>query len=1200
MRFSDLSTEQQAAIRAPGPLLLRAGAGTGKTEVLAHRFVALVAGDLEGRAPLSPDRIAAITFTEKATADMRSRIASVLDERLAEESSVELARHLDAPRRTLALAPISTIHGFCLKLLRENPLACGLDAGFAVLAEHEEEFLFGQVVTDSLADAVRSDLPGARDLVAARSLDRAAQEMQALVDELGHLGQAAEWVRERLAETRRTIAASQRELSLAASELAERIDALLNAGRQAAPNKIEPLAAQWDHYRELIQKLSHFAADFKLIAELRRLCDLMPDARSPLKAEVLAVRELLERTNNALGLKGNLVEAMGLMAAEQTIPPAAELLIQILDALDLAKTTRRAATFGDILNRARQLLVSQPDVLSRYRSSLRAVLVDEYQDTDAVQDAIVRTLCESPGRSDPPELFIVGDEKQSIYRFRGATVALFNAAARRLSVRALRENLRAVPNLVCFANGLGAALMGTAPAEHVAATDHAREVDFHVCWNDEYRLCAKRTGAEEPSLELFVMAQEDDRKRRAGDRRVIEARALARHIMKILAQGRTVVDRSSKAPRPARYGDVAFLLRAFTDVELYERALREAGVPYYTVSGRGFFSRREIIDAASLLAALDDPSDELSLAAALRSPFFGLSDRCLLEIALRVRGGDEQAPAGSLGALVYGPEPSFDWLTDERPEAERAFRIMRELRALYGRIPLAKLLSRLYELTDIEAVMLGLRDGKQRVANLRKFREVALEFDSGHLSDLGHFIDHVRRLTEQPPREGQAQIATEDDDVVRLMTIHAAKGLEFPIVVIPDLGRGSGNDSPRFALSPKHGVLACAAIGAGYAELPNRLMSEYRQRVAQEEKEEAARLLYVAVTRARDLLILSDAGNTRNWAAQIRDFIGADTVAKFASSNQPAATATVAGVTLTLRRCATEPPPPAQPIVIADDDAQRARFRELAAKRLSFEPPEQTELLVTATELAGFAQCPRRYLLRDMLGVPENGEWLGTGDAALALGTVAHSVLERAGDNLAAEDIPAFVNELVGRLCTGTAIGTAEQSELSRDLVRYLAAPRPAGEQILERELPFFLRVAAGDCTLFVRGKIDALVRSPTAALLVRDYKYSRPSAGNLAAYRRQMEPYMLAVAQAYGEKQVAAELVFLRGKTETVRLPSLSAGEIESRLAQAASEIRTARRLEQFDKRPSQAAQCREFGCGYTGVCWGRVSNFEHNNAPR
>ncbi|HTQ25558.1 MAG TPA: UvrD-helicase domain-containing protein, partial [Candidatus Binataceae bacterium] len=1126
----ELTEEQRDAVYAAGNALVRAGAGSGKTEVLSQRFVALVAGDIAGREPLAPERIAAITFTEKATADMRRRIADVLDDRIAREGDAVRRAALVRARRTLGLARISTIHAFCARLLREFPIEAGVDPGFEVLDEYQSvTFLQGRCC-ELLADAVRKQEPGAIRLVGARGLYGFKNRNGAIgivlqaIGESARLGKSPRWIREIAEATAAKLREYGARIPALRSELFDLVGQLLavrDAGG-ATGKKLQELRDTWPSLQPAIEAFGAESdpADRSVFDDLRLV---LPTAQSKkVKELVYAIRG-----NDEPGVIPAILDAYGGARAAQPTLEIAALIGDLGAKLEQRKRAERAVTFDDLLILAARLLRRHPEAAARYRRALGALLVDEYQDTDPIQDEVVRLLT-SEG-SAAPELFIVGDEKQSIYRFRGADVTVFNRERGPLLGRALRENRRSLPAIVDFVNAVSARSM--------APGDDADAKPYRVRWSEEHRLRAIRSADGAPAVELIVTPTGPELDTRALRR--VEADAIARRC------ARMVANKAAEAAHKVEFGEIALLLRSFMDVAIYEEAFRRAGVPSYTVKGRGFYECKEVNDLAALLATIDDPENPLELATALRSPLFGLSDQCLLDIALHL--DERRAATGEarrLWQLFDDAGEDFAWLGDERTAALGARDTLIALRKMRERASLTAIIVRTLESTCFEAVLLGLEGGAQRAANVRKLVEIAREFEAHRFLGLGDFVRHLRLLVEEAPREPQAQIAGENDNVVRLMTIHQAKGLEFPVVIVADLGRRTPTSNEQIVMTAEHGLLVCDTVGAGDESLPNPLAAQYRTAVRDQEEAESARLLYVAMTRARDRLILSEGAkkSKSSWVDHVRAAVGTDRVEAFVGAAAGDRIVDANGVKVVLRRAdalACEPgakPPGAE-------SSPPAELAAAARARLSFAAPPARELVVSPSALEDFERCPRQFFLRRELGFPEGGPGAtldANGDGqAIAMGTVAHAVLEQLAPATPESELEAEIARLVGVHGAAADLDPAAQRPLVRDLLCYArsredrAATRSEAVAAVSRETPFFMSLEDDELTLFIRGRID-LLSDDGERIVVSDYKYARAGSGD---YRVQMECYALAAAELAPGREVSAEIVYLRDRVERRQL---------------------------------------------------------------
>jgi ATP-dependent helicase/nuclease subunit A len=715
---------------------------------------------------------------------------------------------------------------------------------------------------------------------------------------------------------------------------------------------------------------------------------------------------------------------------------------------------------------------------------------------------------------------------------------------------------------------------------------------YWIEWSPLHELGALRTAPLDEPVELITAipdrtigqeqasAGEASRKLSAGSKRVLEGYALAARINQMV-DNELVTDAANKL-RPVRYGDIVVLLRAFTDVAIYERSLRDKEIPCCSVKGRGFFACQEVLDFIELLTAVDDPSDSMALVACLRSPFFAVSDDSLAEIAFHREGSSnwaEHSPADSFSINFLSGGPAFSWLFAGRDDTAAAWRILEELRRLRQRGSIVAVVDHALAATCYEAVMLGLQHGVQRAANLRKLADLARDFESRRLFTFHDFVVYLRRLAEHQPYEPSAQILGENENVVRLMTVHQAKGLEFPVVILADAGRRSENDVRSPVTDPERGLLLRDAVGSGMDEIPNQMMEEFRQRSGDEQQAESLRLLYVALTRARDRLIISEGAMVQGWAKKLRSFLGDGSCASFVSSNSRQLLMERAGATILLRQPADAQSSPGRSAAAGSPHTDWREFSALAQRRLSFESPQSEELVISPTALADFDRCPRQFHFRHGLRLPEDdrGGINGASGDASAMGNVAHAVLERFQAEPPDKD---EMVELVNLFGAGAGLDAEQLSSLVVDLwgfVNNFAENVPA-----KREVPFFYNAGQG---LFVRGQIDALVYSGEC-LVVRDYKYARPAV-EAGFYQVQMEAYALAVADAYPGSRVEAEIVFLKDGCAIVpvTLPPLLG--IRNRILSIGRDIIAARVDGNFFRKPSGADVCRQLRCGYVERCW-------------
>jgi ATP-dependent helicase/nuclease subunit A len=826
--------QAQAIQRRAGELLLDAGAGSGKTSVMVERFVAHVLDD-----GIPVGRILAITFTDKAAAELRDRIRA----RLRELGATEAARATEG-------AFISTIHGFCARLLRAGALTAGLDPGFVVLDRGQSEPL-GAAAFDAALNELESG--AAADLLAAYG---APPLRMAILSAYAQLRSAGELEPRLPAVDYPSAAATGMALAAAARALGAEL------GQIAAPSA-------------------------RVLDALRRLerCHELVAAGEVWPGDLDAVK--LRGNGNALSTDACAAYREALAAhraacAGRAAMPVRDLLDTLLAAFGRhyaqAKHEVSGVDFEDLELLALELVRSRPELRDRYAERFERIMVDEQQDTNRVQLELIEAIA---GQN----LFTVGDAQQSIYRFRHADVALFEARGARLAARdqrlTLQTNFRSRPEILVALNAAFATAMGERFTPLVPGRRSAETGAQTGSGAEPADPGRGVSGDLEPRVELLLVDKgaEWELEGLAAPWRLAEARALADRVAALVAEG-TPLD------------DVVILTRATTDMRAYERALERRGLPTYVIGGRGYWSHPQVLDLMAYLRVVDNPRDEEALLTVLASPLVGASFDALVVLAgaARARHVDPwtvlRTPGEDLDEL--GP-PDRDalgkfahWCAGERAGAARR--------------GIEDLIDRVLELTGYDLGMLSMPGGQRRLANVRKLMRLGREYEEEHGADLSGFLAAVADRAAgraADSRESEAPVEGEGLNAIRLMTIHRAKGLEWPTVCVADLGR-----TPR----PPHQILRIGAGGrlglrvhrAGVATRVSALdYDALRDEERRADEDEERRLFYVAMTRARERLILSGAARFDGWTGAANS-TGGGPVAWIAPAFVPELGATIA------------------------------------------------------------------------------------------------------------------------------------------------------------------------------------------------------------------------------------------------------------------------------------------------------------------
>src|SRR5881392_1761119 len=748
------NSEQRAAIEAHGHVFVSAGAGTGKTLVLVERFANAVCD--EG---VDVGSVLVITYTERAAGELRGRIRRELLDRGRDD----LARELDG-------AWISTIHGFCHRLLRTYPFAAGLDPRFRVLDDSQARVLRGEAFDEALAEFCAGEDPRRLRLLATYG---------------------AGGLRRMLTGVYETLRAAGRPLELRLGEgpaLEQRVEALRDAARCLVDEEgHEEQRAQAARMLELLER-DRQAEDLLDLSELatrggpRERFESYEAARKAV--EQAALDELATRDRDLLQ----------------------ELLEGFARAYAGAKERESGVDFEDLQLTARDLLREHEEIRQREAWRFRAVMVDEFQDTNRLQCELIDLIAGE-------ELFFVGDEFQSIYGFRHADVNVFRERREEAgSVLPLTLNYRSRP-------------------EVLAAVNHLFGSDF----GDEFQPLAASGDFPDPVFGTPVELLVTDKASYSGTGthwRRGEARAIARRIRDLIDAG------------DARPGEIVLLFAAGTDAEWYEDELRRLGVPTYRGTGRGYFGQQQVVDLLAYLRLLRNRYDDEALVSVLASPFVGISNDAL--VLMR-----RAAPKRPLFVALERELP--ETLPERDAQLLRAFRQRYErLTAALARLSLERLCERIISEHDYDLAVLARWDGRRRYANLRKLARLARSYEELRGADVEGFVHFVADQEAVGASQLEAVSEEEGADAVRLLTIHAAKGLEFKVVIVADAGRDKAPPSADEILALSDGRFGFRVADPITSE--RRGAFEYeavREARKAEEREERLRLYYVAMTRAK-------------------------------------------------------------------------------------------------------------------------------------------------------------------------------------------------------------------------------------------------------------------------------------------------------------------------------------------------------------
>jgi ATP-dependent exoDNAse (exonuclease V) beta subunit len=821
-------------------LVVEAAAGTGKTTELVTRLVNVLA---EGQGTVQT--IAALTFTEKAAGELKLRLrAGLEDERGRAGAGGPRRARLEDAIAHLEEARVSTIHGFCNDLLHERPVEAGVDPGFQVLPEAEAEALYRRAFDGWLAEQLEAPPEGLRRALRRRSRDG---------DPVGRL-RAAGW---RLADWRDFRAPWQRRAfnrEAAIDALVARVQALhtqLATGAAATDTLYADLwplrrLAEDVRTRERVAPRDHDGLEAALIDLLRERTFTRPHRGHPRHYRGGPTRDEI------LAAHAELVEALAAFARAADADLASLLQPALLEAVDrygALKARAASLDFVDLLLRARDLLRDRPAVRADLQRRLTHIFVDEFQDTDPLQAEIVLLLAAADPAvarwqdvtPAPGKLFLVGDPKQSIYRFRRADVGTYQAVKESLVARGaacvyLTTSFRAIPSIQNLVNAAFAPVM----TEDLAAL-HAGYIP----------LTPHRDGiADQPGIVALPVPKPYGHwggfARSAVDASLPDA--VGAFIEWLLTDsGWKVTER--ERPRealPVAARHVCLLFRRFTSwgedvTRPYVEALEARGIPHLLVGGRSFHLREEVESLRTALAAVEWPDDELSVYATLKGPLFAIGDEELVEYRQRFR---------RLHPYRLPPEEVGTHL---RPVVE-ALALLRSLHGLRNHRPVEETVNRLLTATRAHATFVLRPWGEQALANVLRVAELARTYEAAASISFRGFVERLRE--EAAGEAPEAPIVEESSEGVRIMTVHRAKGLEFPVVILADITCGIAAWNPGRWVEAERGL--CALRLGGWQ--PWDLLEHEAEELGRD-RAEGVRIAYVAATRARDLLVVPAVGD---------------------------------------------------------------------------------------------------------------------------------------------------------------------------------------------------------------------------------------------------------------------------------------------------------------------------------------------------
>lgn len=1160
MNFEPTVAQKKAVEITDQNMLLAAGAGSGKTRVLVQRYIHLLKEKLT-----TVDQILAITFTNKAAQEMQTRIREeVFKLATGAKSRVERVFWQEV-LADLMRAQITTFHGFCGQILRLNPLI-GINPSFRILDEVLADELLEQVIEDYLLKGFQKSCPELTILAKEYGVARLEQRLKRAYLK----SRSSQYSIDRLTEiSLNRLSSSQVQVEELKSEVVALIEELLVINDQSSlaagtKKKLDLLAKDWSSLKKQIMRIGSLRD-----RERKGLKNLQEILKGRVQNKV---KKQHDRLKEIIG--DHLLQFLADLRARQLLPAINRILKEIDSEYTRRKNNLSGLDFTDLEQKALQILKTKDDVCHYFSVKYQYIMVDEFQDTNPSQAELIDLLVtqNSKTKQTCAQLFVVGDPQQSIYRFRGADVTVFKRLQRKMQALdqeiLLDVNFRSRKQIIDFVNYSFSKIFGSGTNPYDLS--YRESIAFRE--DDPKDICVQLLLLDPDELKAENLTSSEE-----------EAVQIAQWIQQMVVGKENLVSVKGRAgkrrKRPLAYGDICLLFQTLSHVEVYEELFQRSQIPCMVVNGRGFFQRQEVRDLVNLLQVIDNPHLQLEWAGVLRSPFCGLSDDELFWVFQH----------GTMMEILQAPGE----IQGLSPLANANFREFLELyqnvRTNRDKKAISLLVNQLLKETGYWQVTSVQSAGELIKANLEKVLLLARRYEQDPHSSLAGFMRYLEKMDQKGVREGLAQIPGENN-LVKMMTIHQSKGLEFPVVILVESQRQlfSGMNFPT--------IVCDSQMGMGLRvrdPLTNKTVatSLYRQIIEVEEKREIAerkRLFYVAATRAQDYLLISgflksskaieiDEGKSwLDWLRMIFDLsLAKPKNLHYGSKEEQQIRLSMRQQTVTFNEVAST----SQPM---DFQSWQEIYQQLSNRpKLNRQRLGLAEF--TVSELVVYQRCPRWYYYQFQQQIPAN---LLTREFDLELFTprnLTGSRLISAADRgslihficqhiESLEELSTLIKggfeHLNSTFFPSDVLLTQIEAEIYPYIEIFLRRERKLKKAInfqqTEDWREFSFNVIMGES--LIKGTIDRVLLQSDQATII-DYKSNKITLTDVDraanAYRLQAQIYALAIYHLTGIDQIRCkfhflipdeyrELIFTKNEFSkiTVRLTSLQKSIIRARLA--------------------------------------------------
>ena len=868
-------------------ILVSAAAGSGKTAVLVERIITKIIED-----KVEIDELLVVTFTKAAAREMKEKIRRAIDERIKEEPNNE---YLIRQNTLIANANISTIDSFCGNFVRDNFNDIGIDPSFRICDDNEGEILFQEAIDNVLdSNFAREDNSDFRELMKLYIDKNDYSVFSSLIRDIYKRAEAFPWPKEFLNDIRKPYDIKEdsclndiiwldemhNQKKETCQSLIERIDKYLDICKDYyrdddKDNKIElslshikdvlTLLCECDTFEKMLDSSKDFTKAEKLGASFKSVLakdlekDFIKDLQSRFNSILDEFNESLAELQNtdSTGITHECIESSKYVFA------IIDFTEEVMDEYERIKEDVNARTFNDIERMALNILVDPvtkelTDRAMAIRGTFNEVMVDEYQDVNDLQEEILKAL------SNDKNLFMVGDVKQSIYGFRMAKPEIFvnkyedfTANDENGAAFNLKENFRSRAEVLTFVNNVFYNLM----TKRSGGIEYNDDVKLNFGAGETY---GNRDDCE---VEILIMDKRDVKSEEIeyDNSRELEATIIAERIRKLIDSKYqvTVMEDGSPKLRDITYSDIAIILRsANTHGSDFENVLLSYDIPCYSSGGKGYFNTIEVGVILAFLSVLDNPSQDIPLITIMHSPMFNISNDAFAKVRIYGKQSKEQSKDYPLYYAIK------DYLDDDINKSDEDYdKLLEALNAIEGLrneindIPIHKVIEKIYSKTKYLDFISAQLNGEYKRANLLALIDKAIDYEKTRFKGLYNYVKYIESIKEFDLEDEEVSLLGENDNVVRIMTMHKSKGLEYPVVFVSEMGAKFNSDSPLmgFLTHNRYGIgIELRREIDGNRIKKDTLYKRYiKSKLEEETKAEEARLLYVALTRAREKLIVT-------------------------------------------------------------------------------------------------------------------------------------------------------------------------------------------------------------------------------------------------------------------------------------------------------------------------------------------------------